>query len=134
MIIQLQPQIQPSQKERILSSVENIGYKTTEVKTQQGNYLVCIGKNEFDIRSIGSLPGVQDVHRVSDAYKLVSSKWKVNHSVIDLGDGVKIGGGNFAMMAGPCSIESEEQIEKVVAHLVANNIQIMRGGVFKPEF
>lgn len=133
MIIQLKPNIQQQEKETILSSVENISYKTTEVKTKQGNYLVCIGKSEFDIRLIGSLSGVQDVHRVSEAYKLVSSKWKVGHTVLDLGDDVKIGNGNFSIMAGPCSIESEEQVEKIVAHLLKNNVKIMRGGVFKPR-
>src|SRR4051812_28183338 len=133
MIIQLEQNIQPAAKEKILSAVEMIGYKTTEVTTQKGSYLVCIGKNEFDIRSVGSLPGVQDVHRVSDAYKLVSKKWKVNETVIDLGDGVTIGGGGLSLMAGPCSIESEEQVEKIVTHLLKNNIKIMRGGVFKPR-
>ncbi|MDF2436102.1 MAG: 3-deoxy-7-phosphoheptulonate synthase [Bacteroidota bacterium] len=133
MIIQLEEKIKSTDKENILSSVNAIGYKITDVKTQAGNYLVCIGKNEFDIRLVGSLHGVKDVHRVSEAYKLVSSKWKVGSSTIDLGDDVKIGDGKCAVMAGPCSIESEEQVEKIVAHLVQNNIKIMRGGVFKPR-
>ncbi|HET6227447.1 MAG TPA: bifunctional 3-deoxy-7-phosphoheptulonate synthase/chorismate mutase [Bacteroidia bacterium] len=133
MIIQLETNVQPASKEKILSAINNIGYKTTEVKTQKGSYLVCIGKNEFDIRLIGSLSGVQDVHRVSEAYKLVSRKWKVGRTEVDLGDGVKIGPNSLTIMAGPCSIESEEQVEKIVKHLVANNIKIMRGGVFKPR-
>ncbi len=133
MIIQLEHKITDIHKAKIYAALETTGYKTTEVKTQKGNYMVCIGKNEFDIRLIGSLPGVEDVHRVSDAYKLVSRKWKTADSLIDLGDGVKIGAGNFALMAGPCSIESEEQVEKIVAHLLENNIKIMRGGVFKPR-
>ena len=133
MIIQLEKEIKPLTKEKIFSAVNGIGYKTTEVKTQKGNYLVCIGKNEFDIRLIGSLDGVSDVHRVSEAYKLVSRKWKVGRTEIDLGDGVKINGNNLTIMAGPCSIESEEQVEKIVQHLVENNIKVMRGGVFKPR-
>lgn len=133
MIIQLEKNVQAATKEKILSAVNTIGYKTTEVKTQKGSYIVCIGKNEFDIRLIGSLAGVQDVHRVSEAYKLVSRKWKVGSTEVDLGDGVKIGPNNLTIMAGPCSIESEEQVEKIVNHLVANNIKVMRGGVFKPR-
>ena len=70
---------------------------------------------------------------VSDNFKLVSSKWKVNRSQIDLGDGIKIGNGSFAMMAGPCSIEGEENIVKTIEHLKANQVSIMRGGVFKPR-
>jgi len=133
MIIQLEEKLKPNTKENILSKVNSIGYKTTEVKTQKGDYLVCIGKKEFDIRLIGSLDGVSDVHRVSDSYKLVSKKWKVGYSSIDLGDEIKIGRSGLSLMAGPCSIESEEQVRSVVKHLTENGIKIMRGGVFKPR-
>jgi 3-deoxy-7-phosphoheptulonate synthase len=103
------------------------------VKTQCGDYLIGTGKAEFDIRQLGHMPGIKDLHRVSDDYKLVSRKWKVNPSVVDLGDGIQIRQGNFALMAGPCSIENETQIEKTIEHLKANDIRIMRGGVFKPR-
>src|ERR1041384_7287345 len=109
MIIQLEEKLSEKKKEDIKSKVNAIGYQTTEVKTQKANYLVCIGKREFDIRLIGSLDGVHDVHRVSDSYKLVSRKWKVEATQFDLGDGVVIREGALAIMAGPCSIESEEQ-------------------------
>lgn len=133
MIIQLEKNIAPAQYEKLLQHLETIQYKHTKVSTQFQDYLVAIGKKEFDIRSIGVLEGVQDLHRVSDQYKLVSSKWKVQNTVIDLGDGVQIGDGGCAIMAGPCSIEGEQQIEETVAHLKANNIKIMRGGVYKPR-
>lgn len=133
MIIQLEKNIAPAQYEQLLQHLEAIQYQHTKVSTQFQDYLVAIGKKEFDIRSIGVLEGVQDLHRVSDQYKLVSSKWKVHNTVIDLGDGVKIGEGDCAIMAGPCSIEGEQQIEETVAHLKANNIKIMRGGVYKPR-
>src|SRR5687767_6093841 len=117
MIIQLEHKVKPKQKEAILSKVNSIGYKATGVKTQNADYLVCIGKKEFDIRLIGSLDGVADVHRVSEPYKLVSKKWKVGNSAIDLGDGVKVGGNGLSIMAGPCSIESEAQVQSIVKHL-----------------
>jgi 3-deoxy-7-phosphoheptulonate synthase len=87
----------------------------------------------MDIRTFGNMAGVKDVHIVSDSYKLVSKKWKVNYTAIDLGDGVSIGGNGISIMAGPCSVESEEQMQKIVGHIVKNNIRIMRGGVFKPR-
>ncbi len=133
MIIQLDQNIETAQLGQLKEKLNNIQYKTTEVKTQFNHYIIGVGKKEFDIRAIGTLPGIRDIHRVSDAYKLVSRKWRVAESVIDLGDDVKIGGGNFQIMAGPCSIESEEQIEKTVAHLKANGVRIMRGGVYKPR-
>ncbi len=133
MILQLETGIGQREKEEIKNRLKEIGYKTTDVHTQLGTYLVGIGKKDFDIRSIGHLPGIKDIHIVSDNYKLVSRKWKVNPTRIDLGDGVVIGEGSLSLMAGPCSIENEKQIELIVAHLKANGVHIMRGGVFKPR-
>jgi 3-deoxy-7-phosphoheptulonate synthase len=133
MIIQLEQGIDTKRKEAIVQRALSLKYKTTEVKTQLGNYLIGIGKNEFDIRELGHMPGIQDIHIVSDNYMLVSKKWKVNPSQIDLGDGVVIKQGDFAIMAGPCSIENEEQVYKTIEHLKENGVKIMRGGVFKPR-
>ena len=133
MIIQLKNSIEPAQKEAIIKKVNSFKYEANEVKTQKGTYLIGIGSKEFDIRQIGNLAGIEDIHIVSDSYKLVSRKWKVKPSIIDLGDGVTIGEGSLAIMAGPCSIEGEEQIVETIAHLKANGIKIMRGGVFKPR-
>lgn len=133
MIIQLQKNIQSEDLQLIFKTLEANKYSVTAVNTQFENYLVCIGKTDIDIRIIGHLKGVKDIHRVSDNYKLVSRKWKTENTKIDLGDSIFIGDGNPAMMAGPCSIESEEQVSKIVAHLIKNNIKIMRGGVYKPR-
>src|SRR5258708_38151263 len=128
MIIQLAENISDKKKEDIQSKIKGIGYQATEVRTQKANYLVCIGKKEFDIRLIGSLDGVSDVHRVSDSYKLVSRKWKVGSTEIKLcssprprvsdsadterrgrgatGQAVIIGNGHFQVMAGTTFIDS----------------------------
>ncbi len=133
MIIQFNNTITASTKQNVINRVNELKYKTTEVKTQKGDYLVGIGKASFDVREIGHLPGIEDIHIVSDDYKLVSGKWKVDRTVIDLGDDVKIGGGHFGLMAGPCSIEGEENIQKTIDHLKENGITCMRGGVYKPR-
>ncbi len=133
MIIQLENTVQESHKGAIIDKVNELKYKTTEVKTQKGDYIIGIGKSDFDIRDLGQMEGIADIHIVSDDYKLVSAKWKVQATCIDLGDGVKIGRDNFAIMAGPCSIEGEEQIRLTIEHLKANNVKIMRGGVYKPR-
>lgn len=108
-------------------------YKTTEVNTQVGDYLIGIGKSDIDIRDLGFMDGIADIHIVSDNYKLVSGKWKVDPTVIDLGDDVRITAGDFAIMSGPCSIEGEAQIDATIEHLKENGIKIMRGGVYKPR-
>jgi len=133
MIIQLEKAITADKLQSIEAKLEEIKFTSRRVATNEADYLVCIGKEEFDIRHLGNLNGVKDIHRVSDAYKLVSKKWKVNESQIDLGDGVKIGNGAFQMMGGPCSIEGEENIRNTVAQLVKSGVKIMRGGVFKPR-
>lgn len=133
MIIQLEKDISSNQLENLESKLAEIKFKPMKVTTQFGEYMVCVGKKDFDIRAVGTMAGIRDIHKVSDAYKLVSKKWKVDDTLVDLGDGVKIGTGNFTLMGGPCSIESEEQVEKTIAHLVKNNVKIMRGGVYKPR-
>jgi len=133
MIIQLQNSITPEEKAAIVTTVKGLEYKTREVVTQRHVYLVGIGKKEFDLRLVGQMKGIQDIHRVSDDYKLVSRKWKVNRTTIDFGDGVTVGDGSLSIMAGPCSIENEDQVRNTIDHLVANGVKIMRGGVFKPR-
>ncbi|MFZ5999338.1 MAG: bifunctional 3-deoxy-7-phosphoheptulonate synthase/chorismate mutase [Bacteroidota bacterium] len=133
MIIQLESGISNAHKEKIALRAKELDYKTTEVKTQQRSYLVGIGKKEFDIRALGHMEGIADIHRVSDDYKLVSRKWKVDYTQLDLGDGVQIGDQSLSIMAGPCSIENEEQVKRTIDHLVKNGVRIMRGGVFKPR-
>lgn len=133
MIVQTKSDITTAQKDKLINEINQIGYKITEVKTQMGTYLIGIGKTDFDIRRFGHFEGIQDIHIVSDDYKLVSKKWKVAPTAIDLGDGVAIKDGDMAIMAGPCSIESEEQIKNVIDHLKASGIKIMRGGVYKPR-
>lgn len=120
--------------ECILQQIKQLKYKPQDiVSTQHGQYIVCIGKAEIDIRQLGHMDGILDIHRVDDAFKLVSSHWKVGKTTIDLGDNVKIGDGHFQIMAGPCSIEDEQQVASTLDHLQANGIKIMRGGVYKPR-
>jgi len=133
MIIQLKKDITPKQKDQIIDKLKSNQYKANEVKTQKGDYLIGIGKSEFDIREIGFMDGISDIHIVSDSYKLVSRKWKVEPTRIELGDEIFIGEGRFSIMAGPCSIEGEDKIHSTIEHLKQYNVQIMRGGVYKPR-
>src|SRR6185437_1580671 len=132
MIVQIDKQLSAPEIQKTIDKIKSLGYTITQVTTQQAYYLVCHGKNEIDIRFIGALSGVKDVHVVSDSYKLVSRKWKVATSQVDIGNNIVIGNGNCSIVAGPCAIENEEQVASIVNHLVENNIKIMRGGVFKP--
>lgn len=133
MIIQLKQGIENVNQLHIEQALTQLNIEFYPVRTQKGIYLICTPNQEFDIRKIGHLKGINDVHRVSGNHKMVSHKWKVDRTVIDCGDGVLIGDNNLMMMAGPCSIESEEQINDTVETLKVNGVRIMRGGVYKPR-
>lgn len=117
----------------ILEQLQKKGYKSRMVQTRQSRYLICHGKTEVDIRLLGNMPGVKDVHIVHDDNKLVSRKWRVEDSVIDFGDGVQIHRDQLTLVMGPCAVESEEQVEETVKFLKENQIGFMRGGIFKPR-
>lgn len=133
MIIQLTADCSGAQQEEITRTVTERGWKATPVKTQRGHYIVAIGTKEFDIRVIGHLAGVKDVHRVSEAFRLVSRKWKVDPTVIEVGDDSAVQSDGFTLVMGPCSIESEDQIVAVVDFLADRGIRFLRGGAFKPR-
>lgn len=133
MIIQLEEHISSTKREAINDLLAKYKYQSTVVKTQAKEYIVAIGSKEIDLRLIGHLAGVSDVHRVSDAYKLVSKKWKATPTAIKLTDDIKIQAGELSIIAGPCSIESEEQVQAVATHLKEQGISLMRGGAFKPR-
>lgn len=133
MIIQLDVNISEDDREKLNQTLFKHKVKIIDVRTQFNHYLVAVLKNDLDIRVIGSLKGVKDVYYVTDSYNLVSRQWKVTPTKIDLGDGIIIQENDFTLIAGPCSIESEEQVERIVNELVNNNVKIMRGGVFKPR-
>ncbi|MCU0420985.1 MAG: 3-deoxy-7-phosphoheptulonate synthase [Cyclobacteriaceae bacterium] len=133
MILQLKKTISQADREAVRAKLLLLGFKATEVHTQAGIYWVVVGKKSVDLRQLGHLPGIADIHQVSDDYQLVSRKWKVNRTIVDLGDGITVGEGTLSIMAGPCSIESESQAQQTIDHLKAQGVRIMRGGVFKPR-
>lgn len=133
MIIQINQNISAKEYHELQARLKMLDIPFYPVNTQLKSYLVCTPGKDFDIRIIGQSKGINDVHRVNGPHKMVSSKWKVKRSQIDIGDGIIIGGNAPTIMAGPCSIENESQILKTVEQLKKNGIKIMRGGVYKPR-
>ncbi len=133
MIIELQNNISTQDKEAILNKIESLSYAFTEVITQTGHYVV--GKNgiELDKAQFDTLGGIKHLHYGLSNYKLVSRQWKTQATKIQLNNNSIIQDGGFSIIAGPCAIESEDQIETIIKHLADNNITMMRGGIFKPR-
>ncbi|MCY4419410.1 MAG: 3-deoxy-7-phosphoheptulonate synthase [Cytophagales bacterium] len=133
MIIKLKKEITSQELESMSSYVkENVG-TVKLVRTKEGQYMVCIPQEDFDIRNIGKWAGVEDVFRVNDKHKLVSHKWKISPSSIQVGENLSISQEQFHLIAGPCSIESEKQVHNTAAFLRKQGIKLMRGGAFKPR-
>ena len=107
-----------------------------DVHVSEGAQVTVLGligdTSRVDMELLGSLEMVESVKRVSEPFKQANRKFHPNDTIIDVG-GVKIGGGHFAMMAGPCSVESEEQIIEVAKAVKASGANILRGGAFKPR-
>lgn len=89
--------------------------------------------SRIDTDLIEGLDIVDGIRRISEPYKQANRKFHPDDTVIEVGDGIKIGGGNFQFFAGPCSIESEEQIITVARAVKAAGAKILRGGAFKPR-
>jgi 3-deoxy-7-phosphoheptulonate synthase len=88
---------------------------------------------DFDTRDIELLAGVEEVVRISAPYKLASRHFRPEGSLIQLGKGVVVGGEQVVTMAGPCSVETPEQIEAIAGLVAAQGVRVLRGGAFKPR-
>jgi 3-deoxy-7-phosphoheptulonate synthase len=90
------------------------------------------GTRQYDMALLEVLDGVQEVHRITEPYKLASRSFKPDNTVITIDD-VRIGGDEVIVMAGPCSAESEAQVEAAAAAVKRAGAKILRGGAFKPR-
>jgi len=122
-----------AQKEHLITWLKNMHLDVHVSDGQEITILGLIGDtSRVDIELLSSLEIVQSVKRVSEPFKQANRKFQPNDTVIDAA-GVLIGGGNFALIAGPCSVESEDQIIAVAESVKASGAKILRGGAFKPR-
>ena len=123
----------PQQTEHLIGWLKRMNL---DVHVSEGAEVTILGligdTSRVDMELLGSLEIVDSVKRVSEPFKQANRKFHPEDTVIDV-SGVKIGGGNFVMMAGPCSVESEEQIIAVAKAVKASGANILRGGAFKPR-
>ncbi|MBQ7329487.1 MAG: 3-deoxy-7-phosphoheptulonate synthase [Oscillospiraceae bacterium] len=133
MIAVLKQGTTPEQTEHLIKWLKNMSLDVHVSHGQEVTILGLVGDtSRVDIELLKSLEIVATVKRVSEPFKQANRKFHPNDSVIDCSN-VKIGGGNFAMIAGPCSVESEDQIIEVAQAVKAAGADILRGGAFKPR-
>src|SRR6202030_783917 len=88
---------------------------------------------DFDIRNLELLPGVQEVHRISSPYKLAGRSFRPEGTIVKLANGIGVGGNEIVVMAGPCSVETREQIFSTAEAVAKAGAKVLRGGAFKPR-
>ena len=122
-----------AQTQHLIDWLKNMNLDVHISQGQEVTILGLIGDtSRVDMELLGSLDIVESVKRVSEPFKQVNRKFHPLDTVVTIGD-AKVGGGNFAMIAGPCSVESEEQIIEVATAVKAAGANILRGGAFKPR-
>ena len=108
-----------------------------DVHVSHGKEVTVLGlvgdTSRVDMELLGSLEIVESVKRVSEPFKQANRKFHPNDTIVEVGNHIRIGGGYFVTIAGPCSVESEAQIIEVAKAVKASGAEILRGGAFKPR-
>ena len=133
MIIQIKHGAEQGQVDNLLAWLRSHGIDPHVSVGQHITLIGCVGDvSRLDIDLVQALDVVESVQRIQEPYKAANRKFHPDDSVIDCG-GPKIGGGNFQVIAGPCSVESEEQVIGIAKAVKAAGATLLRGGAFKPR-
>lgn len=132
MIVVLEHNIKTRNKKHIVSFLEQKGFRIREIQGEEETILGAVGIIPIDLREVELLPGVARVIPITKPYKLASREFKKEDTSIPVGP-VKIGGSRIAVIAGPCSVESREQIMEIAALVRESGAVILRGGAYKPR-
>ncbi|HEX6965821.1 MAG TPA: 3-deoxy-7-phosphoheptulonate synthase [Gemmatimonadaceae bacterium] len=122
------------QIDAVVSVIEEMGYEARPMPGAQRTAVGLVGNDgRVDGSRIEALPGVAQVIHVTQPYKQVSREWKPESTVVTIAPDVRVGGNEIVLMAGPCSVESEEQIVTTARAVRAAGASCLRGGAFKPR-
>jgi len=120
--------------EAVVRVIEEMGYEARPMPGAQRTAVGLVGNDgRVDASRIEALSGVAQVIHVTQPYKQVSREWKPESTVVPIGPGVQVGGSDVVVIAGPCSVESEEQIVAAARMVRAAGASCLRGGAFKPR-
>ena len=133
MLIVMQHNAQEEKIQHVIEFIKTKGFDAHVSRGEDHTVIGCVGRTaDIDKRDIELLDGVNEVIRISSPYKLVSRVFKPEDTVINV-NGVKFGGGNVGVIAGPCSVETYEQVDETARKLKDCGINVLRGGAFKPR-
>ena len=133
MIIVMGPNSTKENLDRVIKKIESAGL-SVHLSTGEARTIVGVigDKKKIGDLEMNSFEGVEKTVRITEKYKLVSREFKADDTIVDV-NGVKIGGGNLAIMAGPCAVESKEQLMEAAEAVKKGGANFLRGGAFKPR-
>jgi 3-deoxy-7-phosphoheptulonate synthase len=134
MVVVMQPEAAEEQVQNVIDHLVALGFDIHRSTGASQTVLGAVGvRPDFDTRDIELLPGVREVVRITQPYKLASRAFRPEGTVVKLPRGVSIGGPEVIVAAGPCAVESAEQIESIAAAVAKAGARLLRGGAFKPR-
>src|SRR5215472_4717908 len=134
MIVAMQENATEEQIQQVIEHLVRMGFSVHRTTGARQSVLAAVGARvDFDTRNLEVLAGVQEVHRISAPYKLAGRSFRPEGTVIEFPCGLKIGGEEVVVMAGPCSVESREQLFNVAGQIAKAGARVLRGGAFKPR-
>ena len=134
MIIVMKPEATPQDLERISDAIKAKGLGVNVSRGKERTVVGAIGDERVLAEvPLGAFPGVESVHKILQPFKLVSREFRKQDTLITFPNGVTIGGPEIQVMAGPCAVESEEQLLYVAERVKKAGAKILRGGAFKPR-
>jgi len=133
MVVVMRERATDAQVQSVIAKLTEMGFDVHRSTGALRTVLGAVGgTRQFDTALLEVLDGVQEVHRITEPYKLASRSFKTDNTVIVIDD-LRIGGDEVIVMAGPCSAESEEQVEASAAAVKRAGAKVLRGGAFKPR-
>jgi 3-deoxy-7-phosphoheptulonate synthase len=134
MLVVMQHGASQDQVQRVVRVIEEMGYEARPMPGEQRTAVGLVGNDgRVDASRIEALDGVAEVIHVSKPYKQVSREWRPHNTIVTIAPGVSFGGNDIAIIAGPCSVESEHQIVTAARAVRAAGATALRGGAFKPR-
>jgi 3-deoxy-7-phosphoheptulonate synthase len=134
MIVSMKPNATKEEIERVYNRIREFNYKVHSIQGEQRVVIGAVGVGDVTacLESLEAMPGVETAVRISAPYKFVSREFRPERTRVQV-NGVEIGGDQFVVMAGPCSVESEQQIMETAEAVAQAGARILRGGAFKPR-
>ncbi len=134
MIVSMQDTASDEQIQDVIEHLVRMGFAVHRTTGERQTVLAAVGARiDFDIRNLEVLSGVEHVHRISSPYKLAGRSFRPEGTIVELNYGVKVGGEQVVVIAGPCSVESRDQLFTVAEQVSKAGARALRGGAFKPR-